>query len=345
MRVMIVDDSMLFRSMIRRALEAIPGVTVAGSASNGKIALEQLKSLNVDLITLDMNMPEMDGLATLRGLKAAGTSAKTIVFAARTANSARETIEALKLGAFDFVVKPEAESVEAAFDNLHGQLNSLISGLQKSTPTLAPPAPKAPEQKKNFVDPLMFHPMAVVIASSTGGPMALEQVVASLRAPLKIPVFLAQHMPPTFTKALGERLSRITGVECREAIDGELVRPGIFYIAPGDFHMRLNFEKSQLTISLDQSPRLHFVRPAADLLFESAVKHYGSNLGAMVLTGMGSDGCAGAMGVKKSGGSVMIQDKDSAVVWGMPGAVHDAGAYDRMGDLQDCAMILSRWCN
>lgn len=342
MRVMIVDDSMIFRSMIRRALESIPNIQVVGSASNGRIALEQVKALNPDLITLDMNMPEMDGLATLRALPGSGCLAKVIVFASRTANSARETIEALKLGAFDFIVKPESESVEAAFDTLHGQLSSFIGGLLKTMPA---PVIKAPEAKKSFVDPMTFRPSAVVIASSTGGPMALEQVVSRLANPLRIPIFLAQHMPPTFTKALGERLSKIAGVEIREAVHDEIARPGVFYIAPGDFHMRLVSEKTQVRITLDQSPRVHFVRPAADLLFDSASKHYGANLGAMVLTGMGSDGCIGAVNVKKSGGSVMIQDKESAVVWGMPGAVHEAGAFDREGNLQDCALILSRWCN
>ena len=187
--------------------------------------------------------------------------------------------------------------------------------------------------------------MICVIASSTGGPAALEVVVSKLhgRVP-RIPVLLVQHMPESFTRNLASRLTDLSGVEVREATNGEPVKPGALILAPGNFHMRLNRKGDANYITLDQGPKVNSVRPAADLLFISAAQLYGPTCAGMILTGMGEDGCTGAKAIKQAGGGIMIQDRGSSIVWGMPAAVEKAGAYDLIGDLNACADQLATFC-
>lgn len=355
MRVLIVDDSVTFRSQIRRALEALPGVTVAGTAANGKIALQMLEKKEVDLITLDINMPEMDGIAFLDYLhKNDSYKVKVIVFAHHTARSARDTVKALSLGAVDFVIKPTADNnvgmvdaYEAVLRELAPKVLQFVSAEAATNQTAGPKASttsKADVKEYTKVDIDHFDPSVIVVASSTGGPKALENFFSQLKRPPSMPVLVVQHMPEMFTKFLSKRLGDMMQVECREGIDGELVEPGIVYVAPGNFHMTVKMEGKRFAIQVDQTPRVNFVRPAADLLFRSAAQLFGKGCMGFVLTGMGEDGKVGSQAIKASGGGIMIQDKESSIVWGMPGSVHGANAFDKIGSIQECAKVLARMC-
>lgn len=354
MRVLIVDDSSVFRTQIRRALADVPDIEVVGSASSGRIALQMLEQKPADLVTLDLNMADMDGMETLREIRRRGLAVRVLVFAARSARSAEDTIEALRCGADDFVLKPGGDtlSIEHALEQVR---SDLIPKIRQFTAALPPSAPRAPLGFASKASPAppsrkpsehrdlgTMRPMIVVVASSTGGPGALEALFASLPRPPRVPILVAQHMPETFTKFLAKRLADISGVACREAQNGEPPAAGTIYIAPGNFHMQVRSTAAGNRITLDQGPKVNSVRPAADLLFTSVADLYGDSCAAFVLTGMGSDGLEGVRRIKGRGGAVMIQSKESCVVWGMPAAVYEAGAYDRIGDLQDCAGILAR---
>jgi len=376
MRVFITDDSITFRTQIRKALEEIDGVQVCGVASNGRIALRQLEVHPADLMILDINMPEMDGLATLEALQAQGNPIKVLVFSAKSARSARDTIKALSLGAVDFVVKPEGEtfSADSALEQVKQQLvpkvrqfmhqsadgtplaaasgdtspaisHRIAHQSEKATLSVVGNATGVENRGSSFkrVSLETFRPQVVVLASSTGGPSALDTIFKTLKGHhFKVPVLIAQHMPETFTRFLAARLQELSGIECREALHGEQLKPGAVLVAPGNFHMRLVARGPQVFVELDQGPRVNSVRPAADLLFTSAARIFGRNTMGFVLTGMGSDGLAGSCDIKQAGGAIMIQNRESCVVWGMPAAVHGIGAHDREGDLAECARVLMK---
>lgn len=372
MRVLVIDDSAPFRTQIRKVLESIMGVEVVGTASNGKIGISMLKQKAVDLVTLDLNMPVMDGLDTLKQIKADASlgDVKVIVFAAKSARSAKDTLEALSLGAIDFIVKPDGAtfSLSDAAEQVSAQLAPRVKLFLKAQQSVVPVARAAgttvtvPQSNisstsgsiagsrnqrlqsvsSNIENAAfdMFRPKAVVIASSTGGPGALEAMFKHLRGPTLAPILIAQHMPETFTKYLAKRIEDITGIEAREGENGEKIKPNRIYVAPGDYHMSIIDGNGEACLKIDQGPRMHNVRPAADILFNSAADFFGKGLMSFVLTGMGEDGGAGAEYVKSLGGKCMIQDKESSVVWGMPMAVYERNAYDRMSNINECGRIL-----
>ena len=350
-RVFIVDDSVVYRSQIRMALEGMPEIEVAGFASNGRIACDLLRNKPVDLITLDMEMPEMDGLATLAELKRLNITAKVVVFSAQSKKGAESTITALRLGASDFIAKPNLEGVTGTpAEVIRAHLGPKVLALLGPAPSMpkpasvtlpnssANPAPSSPFGKTNWGS---FMPSAVVIASSTGGPNALEKLFSLIQGPLTCPVLMVQHMPPVFTATLAERLGRISGLSVAEGKHGEPIKAGQVYMAPGDWHMRVEQASAGRMIALDQSPMRNFVRPAADHLFETAAA-YGRNILGIVLTGMGADGRDGAVALKKGGAGVLIQSRETCVVFGMPGAVCESGAYDSEISLEEIASMLSR---
>ncbi len=366
LRVLVVDDSAAFRTQIRHVLSALPSIEHVDTAPNGRIALQKLEQGAFDLVTLDLNMPELDGLDTLRILAERPSRPKTIIFATNTSRSAEDTMTALRLGAWDFVLKPDGQtfSLESALqqvrqqlepriatllDNASGQSVALFANDSSKAPQATPTFPKSigaiaaksPTQSFPKVNLETFSPMAIVVASSTGGPAALESLFSALQSPPSVPILIAQHMPETFTTFLAKRLQEMCGVPVREAQSGEAPVPGSILICPGNFHMRLESTSGRVTILLDQGPRLHSVRPAADYLFETAARVYGKHCLGFVLTGMGEDGARGALQIKQTGGGVMIQDKETCVVWGMPAAAHALGAYDRMGPINECARILA----
>lgn len=338
MRVLIVDDSVVFRSQIKAALEGAALIEVVGVANNGKIAIQKLGQLSVDLVTLDMEMPEMGGLETIREIKKLKYPVRIIVFSSHTTRGSEMAIEALALGADDFLPKPVlSEGAQLSDINsriraeLLPKINQFIVDPSKSKSVVGglPGISARVETGFQKKDISTFLPHALVVGSSTGGPPALEKVLGGLKPPLKIPIFIVQHMPPVFTASLAKRIQDITGIPSEEAKNEEEVKANHIYVAPGNYHMSLK-KTDSVRIVLDQAPQRNSVRPAVDVLFESAAKIYGTKCMAVVLTGMGEDGMLGCRAIKQSGGGVMIQDKESCVVFGMPGAVFQAGCYDEI---------------
>ena len=329
-RVLVVDDSVIYRSQISSALKGDPGVEVAGVASNGRLALERLVHGGCDLMVLDLEMPELDGLGTLRELKAFRSPPKVIVFSSASRRGAELTMDALLLGASDFVAKPgpldqadPKSPSERIRELLMPRIQSLFPGafVLESKSTF--------EQVACPLDLSRLCPEVILIGSSTGGPTLLEKIFNGLKnCQLCVPILIVQHMPPIFTAALASRLQKVSGMPVFEAKHQQRIEPGSAYVAPGGFHMTIAKTSAQVEVRLDDRPLVNFVRPAVDPLFESTVSIYGKNCFAFVLTGMGADGREGARAVKNAGGAVVIQDEASSVVYGMPGAVRSAGAFD-----------------
>ena len=353
MRILVVDDSVVFRSQIRAALDGQPGIEVVGAANNGKIALQKLAQGSVDLITLDMEMPEMGGIETIQEIKKAKFPVRIIVFSSHTARGCEAALNALVAGADDVVAKPAGTdiNIENVADLIKAQLLPKVlqflprqgGGSAQSSPALSNPIvkPVAP-QTFSKRDLETFHPSVIVIGSSTGGPPALERVLSDLSLPFRIPIIIAQHMPPIFTASLAKRLSESSGIPAAEAVDGEELLPNRIYVAPGDFHLGVYKRGDKIVLGLDQNPQRNSVRPAVDVLFETAAEVFTFRTMSFVLTGMGEDGLVGAKRIKEKGGGVMIQDKASSVVFGMPGAIHAAGIYDGIGGLSDVNQLIKK---
>lgn len=324
-KVMIVDDSPLFRRALTKALEALPGVQVVGTCPDGAQALERLPEWKPDLITLDLEMPGMGGIETLRRLRTMRGKHRVLIVSAHSTSGARLTVEALCHGADDFITKLPGEGA-SGLDNLRQQLQAKLDQL------FAPPAVKAASRPVSSLF-RATQPEVVLIGVSTGGPNALSELFETLPGNLPVPILIVQHMPPHFTKLLSERLSAKGTVPVTEAQDGEPILAGRAYVAPGDFHMELQALGKQRRIHLHQAPKVHSCRPAVDLLFRSAAKIYRSSCLAVIMTGMGSDGALGAQAVSEVGGEILIQDAASSVVYGMPGAVQALGVRHQVVEL------------
>jgi two-component system chemotaxis response regulator CheB len=341
-KILVVDDSVVFRTQISASLKDLKGAEVIGTAANGKIALSKMETAKIDLITLDMEMPEMNGLETIKAIKQKGYKVKIIVFSSETTSGVQSALEALKLGADDVIAKPSGEvtSFESAQEMIK---NSLLPRVQQflnvpiASLKSSPQVVSSPRTKTNLK---LLQPKALVIASSTGGPNALEILFSQLQGPYRIPILIVQHMPPVFTKILADRLSNISGCEVREAIDGEVVVANRVYVAPGDFHMSVVLQNGKTVISLNKESQRNSVRPCADYLFESAAEIYKDRLLGIVLTGMGEDGADGARAIKKCDGGIVIQSQESCVVYGMPGAVFAQGNYDEIKDINEMGIFL-----
>lgn len=348
-KVLIVDDSVVYRTQIRAALQLLPWVEVVGTASNGWTALDRVAQLKPDLLILDLEMPGLDGLKTLEQLQALDYRVKSLVFSAFSQRGAEITLEALRLGASDFIAKPGSEStgsdtppltpaerIKALLLPKIAALFPKVAQLQKITP----PIREVAGFQKVIWD--LIKPEIIVIGSSTGGPTVLERIFADLSAPLRCPIVIAQHMPAVFTATFADRLAKVSGLPVVEAKHGEELENNSVYIAPGDFHLRLNqSESGSVYMTLDQGPQINSVRPAVDPLFETAAAIYKQNCLGFILTGMGADGRVGAELIKKAGGAVVIQDEASCVVFGMPGAVYAAGAYDRIASPPEIVQIIN----
>lgn len=343
-KVMVVDDSLVFRSQIKNCLSDVDGLEVVNMAKNGAVALDFLRKNEVDLITLDLEMPMMDGIALLKEMGNLNRQPKVIVFSANTTKGAQKTLEAMRLGAVDVVCKPQQDpdSKVSIRDRIGAELLPKIEPfIEMAARTPAPEsAPQAaaprPKSKRS-----LFSPRAVVVGCSTGGPVALERLFASLPSTLSAPIVIAQHMPPLFTASLAKRLALVTGKTVKEAEHGEPIAKDIIYIAPGDHHLEVSGGSGgKENFVLSQKEKRNSVRPAVDFLFESAAELWGKEALGFVLTGMGADGKDGCRALKASGGTVIIQDKATSVVWGMPGAVHLAGDYDEVMAIDDCASAL-----
>jgi two-component system chemotaxis response regulator CheB len=329
-RVLVVDDSVVIRRLVTHALEEDPGLEVVGAASNGSIALQRIPFLNPDVITLDIEMPEMDGLETLRRVRKEYPSVRVIMFSTTTERGAEITLTALSLGADDYVTKASnAGSLDESMRRLKAEL---LPKIRQFFRVASAPAPVAPVRGISPVriTPMGHRPRVLAIGISTGGPAALGNALPMLPAAFPLPVLVVQHMPPLFTRLLAERLDTICNLPAVEAKHGDPVSPGRIYVAPGDFHMKVATLDGRTCICLDQSPPLNSCRPAVDALFSSIGDVYGGAAIAIVMTGMGQDGLHGARTLKAQGATVLAQDEESSVVWGMPGAIAGAGLADRI---------------
>jgi len=329
-RVMVVDDSALYRRAICDVLSQHERVEVVAAAPNGKVALEKIPECAPDLITLDMEMPEMDGLTTLRALKIRHKSIKTIVFSHHTEKGAELTLQALNLGAVDFVTKPAAGgSLESNLEQIRKELLPEILELAKPRAEAASvlrPGPARAAVEKTSRD-------VIAIGVSTGGPTSLTRLFEQMPANLRQAILIVQHMPPIFTRKLADQLSRVGSVPAREACDGEIIQGGRAYIAPGDYHMEVANQGGVKRIRTHKGPQENFCRPAVDVLFRSVAKVYGKKALAVVMTGMGRDGFKGSELLHATGAPVIAQDEATSVVWGMPRTVVENGLADRVAPL------------
>jgi len=360
-RVLIVDDSAVMRKIIASALQKEPSIEIVGFAANGLQAIEAIESCNPDVMTLDIEMPEMDGLTALREIRKVNKYLPIIMFSSLTHKGAQAAVMALTAGASDYVGKPSntTSRIDDAFKILETELIPKIIGLAKRVKSRKArdgeiANTRARTSFASPVEPLTNKPLAsakpistlaskvnkatasllakpaeaVCIGVSTGGPEALMQVFAAFNAPLSVPIFIVQHMPADFTALLAARLSSIGVMTVKEAEEGEIAEPGIAYMAPGGFHMALARPGAKTIIHLNTEPPENSCRPAVDVLFRTAAQVYGSSLLAVMLTGMGYDGLKGTQTIKEKGGQLIAQDEATSVIWGMPGAVVQAGLAD-----------------
>jgi two-component system chemotaxis response regulator CheB len=346
LRVLVVDDSAFMRRLTSQIIDDSGEFAVAGTARNGYDALKQIHELNPDIVTLDVDMPELDGLGAL-GYIMSETPRPVVMLSAGTTNGGHTaTLRALELGAVDFVLKPSgAISLdlrtisERLLSALRGAASANMGGLRM----LARPAVDGLAGKVDAVSRVDRATRAVVVASSTGGPRALSAIVPQLPRGLAAAVLIVQHMPAGFTKSLAQRLDTVSPIRIDEAEDGEPVVHGRVYLAPGGFHMTVRDNGEGPAIALDTSPSVWGVRPAADLLFRSAAALFGASTVAVVLTGMGRDGAEGTRVVREAGGLALIQDRESATIFGMPQAAIQCAGADRVASLQDIGTVIAEF--
>jgi len=335
-RVVVVDDSAVIRGLITRWLNEAGGFEIVGTASNGRIAVEAVERHKPDVVLMDIEMPEMDGITALPLILKAHPATRVIVISTLTQRNAQISLKCLSLGATDYLAKPEGARVANAADEFRRELVEKVRALGGSRARAARPA-AAPSAQPQVQPPLpraapprpagaSTRPQCLLIGSSTGGPRAVEKVLLDLRPVLpQIPVLIVQHMPPMFTAVFAEHLQSYLSMPCREAKDGEPILPGTVLVAPGGRHMGVAASGGKPVIRLNDGPLESFCRPAVDVLFREGAAAFGASALALVLTGMGSDGTQGARTLVQAGATVIVQDEASSVVWGMPGSIARAG--------------------
>jgi two-component system chemotaxis response regulator CheB len=358
-RVLVVDDSVVMRRIVRQSLESDPEIEVVAVAANGRIALAMVQQHALDAITLDIEMPDMDGLETLRELRARGIRTPVIMFSTLTERGALATLDALAAGADDYVAKPanvgcvqdsmlrirldvipkikalcwKGKGRGRALEATDLEAINTVAGTGCSSSRLATasapthPAGSFAEQRVDVV----------AIGTSTGGPNALAEVIPHLPQNFPVPIVIVQHMPPTFTRFLAERLTASSSLKVREGVSGAVIEPGQAWIAPGDFHMNLRREGTSVRLGVFQTAHENSCRPSVDVLFRSVAEAFGQNVLAVVMTGMGQDGLRGCEHVKEARGQVIVQDEATSVVWGMPGFVAKAGLADNILPVMEIA--------
>lgn len=341
-RVMLVDDSAIVRGFMRRWIEGEPRIELVKVCSDGAQAVAEVAAVKPDVIVLDIEMPNMDGLTALPQLRKLAPDSRVIMASTLTSQGAQQTVKALSLGAADFIAKPQASAMGGVDSYRHDLIEKIVAlGPRRSFARTAQPAPVSLRPRPTLAGP----PSAMVVASSTGGPSALPIFLGQIARRIDAPILLVQHMPAAFTPVFAEKLEAAIGKRCREARDGDPVVSGCVYVAPGDYHMRVARGPAGRIITLDRSEPVNFCRPAADPLFESASVAYGGRLLGVVLTGMGHDGRDGAGHIVRAGGRVIVQDEASSVVWGMPGAVAQAGHAEAVKPLRDLGPLALRIMN
>jgi two-component system chemotaxis response regulator CheB len=349
-KILVVDDSVVVRRMVSDALSADPQLEVVGAAANGRIALARVPQVNPDIVILDVEMPEMDGLETLRRLRQTHPFLPVIMFSTLTQRGAAATLDALSLGANDYVTKPaNVGSAHQAIEQIRAELIPKIkmfcaraAGLE--FPQTPRPSPLAIPSAKRMAAPFRHAGRIEIVAIgvSTGGPNALNELVPEFPADFAVPVVIVQHMPPVFTKLLAERLEAKAHIKVEEGAPGQVVQAGHAFIAPGNYHMIVQREERSVRLQTNQAPPVNSCRPAVDVLFRSVAETYGAGTLGVVMTGMGQDGLRGSERIREAGGQVFVQDEGTSVVWGMPGFVANAGLADRILPLQQLGSEIVR---
>lgn len=338
---MLVDDSAIVRGFMRRWIEEESRIELVKVCSDGAQAVAEVAAIKPDVIVLDIEMPNMDGLTALPHLRKLCPEARVVMASTLTSAGAHQTVKALSLGATDFIAKPQASAMGAVDSYRRDLIEKIVAlGPRLSTRSTAVPTVAL---RPRVATP--GHAAIMVIAASTGGPAALPVFLGPIARRIDVPILIVQHMPATFTPVFAEKLEAAIGKRCREAVDGDTLAPGSVYLAPGDYHMRIARTPTGRSITIDKGAPVNFCRPAADPLFESAAAAYGNRVLGVVLTGMGHDGRDGASHIVKAGGRVLVQDEASSVVWGMPGAVAQAGFAEAVKPLRDLGSAALRMMN
>lgn len=362
-RLMVVDDSAIIRELFQRAVKEQPDIEIVATASNGQLAIDRLKTIPADVITLDVEMPLMDGITALPELHKVSPSTRIIMVSTLTQRNAAISLKAMELGASDYLAKPSSQTeseVKEFFAEFLAKVRALAPRKRKllldgaelnpippaaATATAVIPVSKSP----NLVIPVTTYPKlpvkALAIGSSTGGPQALATVFKGLASKFpNVPVFITQHMPPTFTTILAGHLRELCGRPCAEGVEGEEVKAGSVYIAPGNYHMQPEKIDGKVVIKLNQNPQVNFCRPAVDPMLHSLTQIYGTGLLSVILTGMGSDGAEGCKEVHAAAGTVVAQNEATCVVWGMPRAVTEANICNAVLPLEEIAAYIQKAC-
>lgn len=348
-RVLVVDDTVLYRKILSDCLNSLPGVEVVGAVGNGKLALSSVTTLKPDIMTLDFEMPVLDGISTLKELQKHPSDVAVVMVSAHTTEGAKITMQALELGAFDFIAKPDGSSLQANRDELIRQLKPVVQSVATkrllartssmvkravSPPLRAPQSSSAtrlPRPSSSVRQPVQMRPgivQVVAIGVSTGGPNALAGLLPHLPGNLRVPIVLVQHMPPVFTKALADSLDAKCQLKVVEVQHGDRLQPGVVHLAPGGKHMGLKKQGTIVTVTLSTDPPENHCRPSADYLFRSVAEVFNNNTLGVILTGMGNDGAKGLQVMKERGSQVIGQDQQSCVVYGMPMEAMKLGVVD-----------------
>lgn len=356
-RVMLVDDSAVVRGLVTRILEEDPAIAIVASVGNGQMALSALDRQDIDVIVLDIEMPVMDGMTALPMLLKADPGVRIIMQSTLTLKGADISMRALEMGAADYIPKPTATRELAGGMDFKTELLNKVKALgharrrdpnRKTRPgvstALRPSAPMPRPSMLSPHGPIQLRtqppevPDVIAIGSSTGGPQALFALLGAMRAgTVKQPILITQHMPATFTTILAEHISRVSGWEAKEGVDGEVIKGGRVYVAPGDFHMLVEVKGVDKIIRLSKNPPENFCRPSVDPMLRSISAAWGKRVLVAILTGMGADGAKGGQVVVQAGGTVIAQDEATSVVWGMPGAAANAGICSAVLPLPDIA--------
>lgn len=346
-RILIVDDSVVVRRMLSDLVSSDPDLELAGTASNGLLALQKLPQLAVDLVVMDVEMPGMDGIEAVGRLRVDWPRLPVMMCSSLTARGADATLRALAAGATDYVAKPSGLNNTDGLDGFKREfLTKLkaLAGLRRNDGVvpLAPPPPK-PSLSAGRRAPSK-RPAVLAIGCSTGGPNALARVFADLPGDIGVPIVITQHMPPLFTRMLAERLTATSAIPVKEAETGDELLPNHAYIAPGDYHMALRRDGVRVRVVLNQEPPENSCRPAVDVMFRSVASVFGADVIAAVMTGMGQDGAVGARHIADAGGWIITQDAGSCVVPSMPNAVVAIGASHESADLEQLGTLFGFRC-
>jgi Chemotaxis response regulator containing a CheY-like receiver domain and a methylesterase domain len=365
-RTMIVDDSLVIRGILRKLLLSDNDIEVVAAVGNGKLAIEALDKQEIDAVILDIEMPIMDGLTALPLLLEKKPDLVVLVASTLTLKNADISLKCLELGAKDYISKPTTQSLAAdenAFKaELINKLKIITASLRENRRAISSSRPgagrrplqttkeitqkAAPQEEHYSLRPLpMLRPNALVIGCSTGGPQALIEIFKGAKGKFNVPIFITQHMPPLFTKSLATHVERISGIPAKEAEEGDIPQPGKIYVAPGNFHMEIHVQGKQKVIHLTQDPPENFCRPSVNPLLRTCIKAYEGRALCAILTGLGQDGSQGAQEFVKHGGTIIAQDRQSSVVWGMPGAVTKAGLVSAVLPLKQIQGMLDQMLN